>query len=62
VVPQTAGWLDGVDVGDVPHPRQRIAAGQPVCTVFADAPTLDECRARLAERAGQVYTVIENAT
>ena len=42
-------------IRDVPHPGERIPAGQPVCTVFATEPDADRCHAALVERAEHVY-------
>lgn len=38
------------DVSDLPAPGSAIAAGQPICTVWAAGKTLDVVRARLRER------------
>jgi predicted ATP-grasp superfamily ATP-dependent carboligase len=51
----TRAWLDDPTVRDVPHPGERIAAGQPICTVFAEAPDARRCYSALVERAGRVY-------
>ena len=51
----TRGWLDNPSVRDVPHPGERIAAGQPVCTVFAEGVDAAACHAALAARAERVY-------
>lgn len=51
----TRGWLDDPTVRDVPHRNERIAAGQPVCTVFATGRTQDLCYAALVDRANRVY-------
>ena len=42
-------------IRDVPHPGEKIAAGQPVCTVFATGSDALRCHAALVERAEQVY-------
>jgi uncharacterized protein len=42
-------------VRDVPHPREKIAAGRPVCTVLAAGRDALDCHAALVERAGRVY-------
>jgi uncharacterized protein len=44
------GWIR-----DIPHSGERIAAGAPVCSVFADGRDVIECRARLAERAARIH-------
>jgi predicted ATP-grasp superfamily ATP-dependent carboligase len=59
----TRGWLDDTTVRDVPHPGERIAAGQPICTVLADAPDARRCYDALVRRAGEVYAAVaERAT
>ena len=55
VVRDTRSWLADGDVRDVPHPGDRIAAGRPVCTVFAAGPDAESCYAALVKRAGRVY-------
>jgi predicted ATP-grasp superfamily ATP-dependent carboligase len=51
----TRTWLGDPDVRDVPRPGERIRAGAPICTVFAQAPDVEGCRAALAARAGEIY-------
>lgn len=41
-------------IADIPASGSRIAAGWPVCTVFAESETLTGCRERLAARAQMV--------
>jgi predicted ATP-grasp superfamily ATP-dependent carboligase len=53
VVGDPARWR--VDLADIPHPGERIAAGRPICTVFARARTASACRAELAAAADRVY-------
>ena len=43
------------DVRDVPHPGERIRAGRPVCTVFAEARDAAACSTALVRRADAVY-------
>ena len=45
-VGDTIDWIAG-GVGDVPHPDEIIAKGQPICTVFASAASRAECGRRL---------------
>jgi predicted ATP-grasp superfamily ATP-dependent carboligase len=52
---QTHDWLLSRDVADVPRPQTLIRRGHPICTVFAEAPTADECYAALRRRAERVY-------
>jgi predicted ATP-grasp superfamily ATP-dependent carboligase len=51
----TRGWLEDATVRDVPHPGERIGAGQPICTVFAAAVDTQRCYAALVRRADEVY-------
>jgi hypothetical protein len=55
VMGDTRGWLDDESVRDVPHPGERIAAGHPVCTVFANGRNAAECHAALVRRTRLVY-------
>jgi predicted ATP-grasp superfamily ATP-dependent carboligase len=54
VIGDTTTWLEDPDVRDVPHEGERIAVGQPICTVFASASDEGSCYARLVERATQL--------
>jgi predicted ATP-grasp superfamily ATP-dependent carboligase len=56
VVTGTRAWLEDPDVRDVPHEGEHIAAGQPICTVFASASDEASCYVRLVERATQLPT------
>lgn len=51
VAGDTQAWLGDENVRDVPKPGERIAAGQPICTVFAQAEGIDQCLAQLRARA-----------
>ena len=51
----TQSWLDDGQIRDVPHPGERMTAGQPVCTVFAAGADADECQSALVRRAADVY-------
>jgi predicted ATP-grasp superfamily ATP-dependent carboligase len=53
VVDDAARW--SLDLADIPHPGERIAAGRPICTVFARARTARACQAALATAADRVY-------
>ena len=55
----TRRWLDQPDVRDIPRPGDRIRAGEPVCTVFADAPDAASCETALIARAAHVYADLE---
>jgi predicted ATP-grasp superfamily ATP-dependent carboligase len=54
----TTAWLGDVSVRDVPHPGERIAAGRPVCTVFAEAADAAGCYAALVARAARIYAAM----
>jgi predicted ATP-grasp superfamily ATP-dependent carboligase len=47
------------DLADVPHQGERIPRDQPICTVFAEAPTADACRALLLRKAAAIYRVTD---
>jgi predicted ATP-grasp superfamily ATP-dependent carboligase len=55
----TRHWTEDGTIRDVPRPGERIAAGQPVCTVVATAGDAARCRAALVRRAADLYAVIE---
>ncbi|HET9361310.1 MAG TPA: ATP-grasp domain-containing protein, partial [Vicinamibacterales bacterium] len=55
VARDTRPWLEDPSVRDVPRPGDRISRGQPVCTVFADAPDEHACHAALVRRAENIY-------
>ena len=42
VIPETSGWTER-GRRDVPHPGERIEAGHPVCTVFAEGEEREMC-------------------
>lgn len=48
--------VDRPVAADLPTPGQRISVGEPICTVFALAPTEEECLAQLHERAREFRT------
>lgn len=58
LAPDTRGWLER-GIRDVPHPGEKMPRGGPVCTLFAVAPTRDECFASLIKVAetlkGEIY-------
>ena len=74
VIGDTSAWLPAVPVSpalpalpgppavpaprDIPRAGERIAAGQPVCTVFASGDGVAECHAALVERARHVYAAL----
>jgi uncharacterized protein len=42
-------------LADLPHPGEHIERGRPICTVLAQAATLNGCRDELFRRAARVY-------
>jgi predicted ATP-grasp superfamily ATP-dependent carboligase len=58
----TRAWLGDSTIRDVPKPGEHIAAGHPICTVFAEAESLERCRALLDERAGKLTLEQKRAT
>lgn len=57
-IQDTRAWLRDPSVRDVPREGDQIAAGRPVCTVFASGSTPTECHANLERRAAQLYQVL----
>jgi uncharacterized protein len=57
-IQDTRAWLRDQTVRDVPREGDRIAAGRPVCTVFATGTDPDECQSNLERRAAQVYELL----
>jgi predicted ATP-grasp superfamily ATP-dependent carboligase len=55
VAGDTRSWLSDPTVRDVPQPGERIARGQPICTVLATGDDAGRCEAALASRAARVY-------
>jgi predicted ATP-grasp superfamily ATP-dependent carboligase len=59
VIGDTSAWLPAVPARrDIPRAGERIAAGQPVCTVFANGDGMAECHAALVERARHVHAAL----
>lgn len=58
----TRSWLDDPTVRDVPQPGERIAAGRPICTIFAEAADAAGCYAALVRRAEALYADLEAAS
>jgi uncharacterized protein len=58
-VGDTHEWLADPTVRDIPRPGVRVATGQPVCTVLADAVDEDACYEALVRRAGDIYARLE---
>lgn len=51
-------WLADPDIRDVPAPDTTIAAGGPICTVFATGSTIDACYEQLVARADRIYSEV----
>ncbi|MEO8881680.1 MAG: ATP-grasp domain-containing protein [Gemmatimonadaceae bacterium] len=59
VLGDTTRWLDDDDVRDIPAPRERIAQGSPICTIFASGRTSALCYAALLRRARIRFAEVE---
>jgi predicted ATP-grasp superfamily ATP-dependent carboligase len=57
-IAEPVAWPSDGEIADVPHEGERIPAGSPICTVFAEAPTSAACYDALARRAAAVYEAI----
>ena len=62
VVDDTRAWLGDETVRDVPKPGEPLTKGQPICTVFAEAPDINACLARLKERAQSIVSRCSSET
>ena len=60
-VGDSRSWLSRNWLADVPQPGGYIAAGRPVCTVFAQARHPRQCRQLLIRRARTVYRALRPA-
>jgi predicted ATP-grasp superfamily ATP-dependent carboligase len=65
VIGDTSAWLTALpgppalpDLRDIPRAGEHIAAGQPVCTVFASGQSVEECHSALVARARHVYAAL----
>jgi predicted ATP-grasp superfamily ATP-dependent carboligase len=59
---EASGWLADTTVRDVPRPGERIAAGRPICTIFADGDDAASCYAALIDRAERIYSRLNRAS
>jgi uncharacterized protein len=50
----TRSWLGDGMVRDVPKPGERMTSGQPICTVYANAPRVAPCVEQLEARARSI--------
>jgi uncharacterized protein len=48
-------WEAGRDLADLPQEGERIPRGSPICTVFAEAPTAEDCHELLLRKAATIY-------
>jgi predicted ATP-grasp superfamily ATP-dependent carboligase len=55
VTGDTRSWLTDGTIRDVPKPGERIAAGHPICTVFAGGASVADCEQALKRRAVHVF-------
>lgn len=60
VMPDTYKWLDSDWIKDIPHPSERIAKSEPICTVIADGSSRDDCFEHLMTRAESVRAEINS--
>jgi hypothetical protein len=58
VVGDTLAWLSNKTVRDVPKPGEPLTKGQPVCTVFAEGESIEECWEALKRRAHEIYVAL----
>ena len=58
VIRETDSWLADDSCHDIPRPGERIATGQPICTVYAEGTDADACRAALTARAEAIYDAL----
>jgi predicted ATP-grasp superfamily ATP-dependent carboligase len=55
IVGDTWAWIDHGSLADIPHPRERIRRGHPICTVFGKGRSAGGCYRVLLRRAASVY-------
>jgi uncharacterized protein len=53
IVPDTGSWLER-SIRDVPAEGERLLAGNPICTLFANQPTYEETLTDLARQAASL--------
>lgn len=56
----TEGWVGRASLADVPHSREKIRRGHPICTVFAEAQSGEACQHLLLRRAARIYRIVES--
>jgi predicted ATP-grasp superfamily ATP-dependent carboligase len=57
--PSADRWLADPDVRDVPASGTSVPRGGPICSVFAMAPTMDQCYEDLIARAARIHKETE---
>jgi uncharacterized protein len=60
-VGDTRSWLSDDSVRDVPKPGEHLTAGQPICTVFANAAGVEQCLEQLKTRAQSIVNRFETS-
>jgi predicted ATP-grasp superfamily ATP-dependent carboligase len=60
-VGDTSRWLNDAAVRDVPRSGERFRAGQPICSVFANAASSEECYRLLVNRARRIYAELDRS-
>lgn len=58
-MPDTNMWSEWDWIKDIPHPFERIAKSEPVCTVIADGSDRDDCFEHLVTRSQSVRERIQ---
>jgi len=58
-VGDTHAWLARGDIRDIPRSGERIAAGRPVCTVFATGGDSEACHGALVRSAREIYAQLD---
>jgi predicted ATP-grasp superfamily ATP-dependent carboligase len=57
----TRPWLEDPSLADIPWPGEHIAAGHPICTIFATAANASDCERSLLRRAERFYAELPRA-
>jgi len=58
-MPDTGSWSTYGWIKDIPHPRETIKKGEPLCTVLADGSDRDDCFEYLVQRAHSLKEHLE---
>ena len=54
-LPADAGCFELPEYADIPRPRAPIGTGDPICTLFASADSVEACREELARKAARCF-------